>query len=125
MARKGRSAKVRNDKPHPEDLEGPPPREATYIRGDRERESERHAANYTSTSPRLTGGDPDADWERAESDGEETVGGSVATPDQSVVDELGDALGLGRGPDEPVRTSDEILEGRDRHRWEQENNERA
>ena len=107
-----------------DELEGPPPREATYLRDDREREAERHAAEYTSTSPRLTGGDPDADWERAESDGEETVGGSVATPDQSVVDDLGDALGVPRAPDEPVRTADEILEGRDRHRWEQEDNEK-
>ena len=103
-----------------DDLEGPPPREATYMRNDRERQAERHAADYPSTSPRLTGGDPDADWERAESDGEETVGGSVATPDQNVVDDLGDALGISRGSDEPVRTSEEILERRDRKRWEQE-----
>jgi uncharacterized protein DUF6335 len=107
-----------------EDLAGPPPREATYMRSDREREVEAHAAQFHSTSPKLTGGDPDADWERAESDGEETVGGTVATPDQSVVDEIGEALGVPRGPDEPVRTSDEILEGRDRHRWEQEDNEK-
>ena len=103
-----------------ESLEGPPPREATIIRNDRDREAERIAANYTSTSPELTGGDPDADWQHADSVGEEAVGGTVATPDQSVVDDLGDALGVHRAPDEPVRTSQEILEGRDRHRWEQE-----
>jgi hypothetical protein len=44
----------------------------------------------------------------------------VATPDQNVVDELGSALGVPRAPDEEVRTSGEILERRDRYRWEQE-----
>ena len=43
-----------------------------------------------------------------------------ATPDQNVVDELGSALGVPRAPDEEVRTSGEILERRDRYRWEQE-----
>jgi hypothetical protein len=52
--------------------------------------------------------------------GDEAVGGSAVTPDQDVVDQLGDALGVPRAPDEEFRTSDEILKGRDRHRWEQE-----
>jgi len=110
----------------PEDLDRnlAPPREATYVHSDAEREAEAHAAQFTNTSAKLTGGDPDADWERAEGDGEETVGGSVATPDQNVVDDLTDALGMSRAPDEPVRTSEEILGDRDRHRWEQEQNER-
>jgi hypothetical protein len=90
------------------------------MRGDRERAVEAHRHEYHDTSPRLTGGDPDADWERADHVGEEAVGGSVATPDQSVVDELGGAFGVPRAPDEAVRTSAEILEGRDRHRREQE-----
>ena len=68
----------------------------------------------------LTGGDLDADWRRAPTVGEEAVGGSVATPDQDVVDGLGDALGVPRAPDEEVRTSGEIMEERDRRRWEQE-----
>ena len=101
-----------------------PAREATYVRSDAEREAEEHAALFPSTSPKLTGGDPDADWERAESDGEETVGGTVATPDQNVVDDLTDAVGMSRAPDEPVRTSEAILDKRDRHRYEQEQNER-
>ena len=69
---------------------------------------------------RLTGGDVDADWQRAADVGEEAVGGSVATPDQDRVDELGRALGVPRAPDEEIRASTEILEGRDRNRWEQE-----
>src|SRR5215813_13062390 len=83
--------------------------------------AEEHIHEYhNETSPRLTGGDPDADWERADHVGEEAVGGTVATPDKSVVDDLGAALGVPRSPEEEVRTSEEILEGRDRHRWEQE-----
>ncbi len=75
---------------------------------------------YTSSSPALTGGDPDADWRRADSAGEEAPGGTVATPDQSVVDDLGAALGVSREPDEEFRSSAEILEGRDRNRRDQE-----
>jgi hypothetical protein len=70
--------------------------------------------------PELTGGDVDADWARAESSGEEAVGGSVATPDQDVVDELGRALGVEQGPEAEVVTSDEILRRRDRLRWHME-----
>ena len=65
----------------------------------------------------LSGGDVDADWQRAASSGEETVGGSVATPDQDVVDEIGRALGVEQASDAPVITSAEILEARDRHYW--------
>jgi Family of unknown function (DUF6335) len=104
-----------------EQLQGPPARETTVMRDDRERAAQAHREEYhNETSPRLTGGDPDADWERADHVGEEAVGGTVATPDQNVVDELGGALGVPRAPDEELRTSGEILEGRDRNRWEQE-----
>jgi hypothetical protein len=65
----------------------------------------------------LTGGDVDADWQAAYSSGEESVGGSVATPDQDVVDEIGRALGVEQGAEAPVRASDEILRQRDRLRW--------
>lgn len=77
----------------------------------------RDVAAHTETGPRLTGGDLDADWQAAYSSGEESVGGSVATPDQDIVDEIGRALGVEQGIDAPVRTSDEILRTRDRLRW--------
>ncbi|OLE44474.1 MAG: hypothetical protein AUG14_04575 [Candidatus Rokubacteria bacterium 13_1_20CM_2_68_19] len=83
-------------------------------------EAEKDAADFTATSPTLTGGDVDADWKRAVSVGEEAVGGSVATPDQDRVDDIGDAFGVPRAPDDDVRTSAEILEERDRYRWEEE-----
>jgi hypothetical protein len=73
---------------------------------------------HTDTSPVLTGGDVDADWQRAADAGDEAVGGGVSTPDQDVVDELGRALGVEQEADEEVRTSSEILAERDRRRWE-------
>jgi hypothetical protein len=76
-------------------------------------EIERH----TESSPRLTGGDVDAGWDRAAADGDEAVGGSTATPDQDVVDELGAALGVPQEPDAEVVTAAEILGERDQHRW--------
>ena len=82
----------------------------------------RDVAAHTETSPRLTGGDIDADWQAAYSSGEESVGGSVATPDQDIVDEIGRALGVEQEADAPVRTSDEILRERDRLRWHLERN---
>ena len=90
MAKK--RARTRRKKPS-DDLLGPPPREATIIRTDAERREEED----------LIG-----------------PGGSVATPDQNRVDEIGDALGVPRGPDEEIRTSAEILDERDRRRWDME-----
>jgi hypothetical protein len=75
---------------------------------------------HHETSPRLTGGDIDADWQNAWGGGDEAVGGSTATPDQDIVDELGEALGVAQAPDAEVLTSEEILAERDRHRWQLE-----
>jgi hypothetical protein len=90
------------------------------MRSDAERRAEEYAAGGPETSPRLTGGDVDADWQRAAQTGEEGVGGSVVTPDQDTVDELGTALGVPQAPDAEFRPTAEILEARDRYRWEQE-----
>jgi len=72
---------------------------------------------YHSQSPALSGDDLDADWRRANQVGEETVGGSVPTPDQDIVDELGEAVGLTYEDDEPLHGEEKIRE-RDRNRWE-------
>lgn len=103
-----------------EGRQAPPARETTVMRTDRERAAADERQRYTATDPTLTGGDPDADWRRAAQAGEEAVGGTVATPDQDVVDELGGALGVPQAPDAEFRPSAEILERRDRRRWEQE-----
>jgi hypothetical protein len=80
----------------------------------------REAGAPHGTSPTLSGGDVDADWRRAESAGEEAVGGTVATPDQDVVDEIGRALGVEQPSDAEVHSSEELLHDRDQRRWELE-----
>ncbi len=72
---------------------------------------------HTSTGPGMTAGDLDADWEAAESIGDEAPGGDNPTPDQDVVDEIGKALGVEYDDDEELRGGDEITD-RDRNRWE-------
>ena len=61
----------------------------------------------------VVGGDPDAD----PNDIEEAVGGDTPTPDQDVVDELGEAVGVTYEDAEPLEM-EEKLEKRDRNRWE-------
>lgn len=71
----------------------------------------------TNTSPDLAGGDPDAEWEMAELNGDEAAGGSNLTPDQNVVEEFGEAVGLTYRDDEELFCGLKPRE-RDRHRWE-------
>lgn len=70
----------------------------------------------TDSSPILSGGDVDAAWEDSDI-GEESVGGGNPTPDQSVVEELGEAMGLTYEDNEPLG-GEEKLEKRDEDRWE-------
>lgn len=72
---------------------------------------------HNSLSPRISGGDLDASWQTGNVAGEETVGGSVSTPDQDVVEELGAAAGLSYKDDEPLDYDRKVLD-RDRDRWE-------
>lgn len=65
----------------------------------------------------LSGGDVDAAWQEAESSGEEAAGGSVITPDQDVVEEIGEALGVTYRFDETLRPVEKEA-ARDRTRWE-------
>ena len=80
----------------------------------------REVLEHHETGPAATAGDLDADWQRAESSGEEAVGGSVSTPDQDRVDEIGHALGVEQPAAAPLRSSEEMLEDRDRRYWELE-----
>ncbi len=71
---------------------------------------------HHSKSPKLSGGDIDAAWDRADA-GEETVGGSTPTPDQDIVDQLGGAVGLIYADNEPLDTEEKMAK-RDLQRWE-------
>ena len=91
-------------------------RSASAARTGREELKERLRKN-TSASPALTSGDVDADWESAETVGDEAPGGDNPTPDQDVVDDIGRALGVEYEDDEELQGGAEIKE-RDRRRWE-------
>ena len=67
--------------------------------------------------PTLSGGDVDAAWDDSIVAGEESVGGSAPTPDQDLVDEIGEAAGLTYKDYEPLDSDKKVLD-RDRNRWE-------
>lgn len=72
---------------------------------------------YNGMDPTLSGGDVDAAWEDSAQAGEESVGGTAPTPDQDIVDEIGEAAGLTYNDYEPLDSDKKILD-RDRNRWE-------
>jgi hypothetical protein len=72
---------------------------------------------HTETSPAMTGGDVDADWEDAYAVGDEAPGGDNPTPDQDRVDDIGRALGIEYADNEELKGADKISD-RDKHRWE-------
>jgi hypothetical protein len=82
------------------------------------RASLQHAKRaHTETSPAMTGGDVDADWEDAYAVGDEAPGGDNPTPDQDRVDDIGRALGVEYQDNEELKGADKIAQ-RDKHRWE-------
>jgi hypothetical protein len=104
-----------------EHLPGPPSsldldRTASAARSGR-RELQQREREHTETSPILTAGDVDADWEDAYANGDEAPGGDNPTPDQDRVDDIGKALGVEYEDNEELKAADKITE-RDRHRWE-------
>jgi hypothetical protein len=72
---------------------------------------------HTEANPTITGGDVDADWQSASFTGDEAPGGDNPTPDQSVTEEIGRAVGLEYQDNEELRASEKVAE-RDRRRWE-------
>ena len=80
-------------------------------------EMEERLQERTAAGPDVTAGDVDADWESAYNTGDEAPGGDMPTPDQTVVAEIGTAVGLEYADNEELKAVDKI-EQRDRHRWE-------
>jgi len=70
-----------------------------------------------SVDPSLSGGDIDAAWDMAESQGDEAVGGSMPTPGQNNVQEMGEALGITYQDNEELKVG-EKERSRDKKRWE-------
>jgi hypothetical protein len=91
-------------------------RTASAARSGRRAQLEKYE-EHTETSPALTGGDVDADWESAYSVGDEAPGGDNPTPDQDIVDDIGRAVGVEYQDNEELKGARKITE-RDKHRWE-------
>ncbi|GAA6616994.1 DUF6335 family protein [Scytonema sp. NUACC26] len=86
-----------------------------YNVGDRNNEYD--DIGNVEANPEITGGDIDARWDLEATVGDEAVGGTVPTPDQDIVDDLGAAVGMEMNDKASVRGVD-ILEQRDERRWE-------
>jgi hypothetical protein len=91
-------------------------RTASAARSGRREMAER-IHEHTETSPAITGGDVDADWESAYSVGDEAPGGDNPTPDQDIVDDIGKALGVQYEDNEELKGEKKISD-RDKKRWE-------
>lgn len=80
-------------------------------------ELEERLEEHHSTSPALSGGDIDAEWEDANDSGAESVGGHNPTPDQSDTEENANALGVSFEDNEPLNF-EEKHDKRDKNRFE-------
>ena len=80
--------------------------------------------NNTAASPRDAGGDLDANWEDVNESGSETVAGDNPTPDQSLVEENAQAVGVSYEDNEELEFIEKI-EKRDRNRFELEEGSKA
>lgn len=74
-------------------------------------------AEHNSTSPALSGGDIDAEWEDANDSGAESVGGHNPTPDQSDSEANANAMGVSFEDNEPLNF-DEKHDRKDKFRDE-------
>ena len=76
-------------------------------------------ANSMASGEPTTAGDPDAMTEQAKVVGEEAIGGTTPTPDQSNVDDNAAAVGINTQAEHPVRVSRE-MHRRDEQRYERD-----
>ena len=113
--------RVRRTAPDDDVVPSPPSsldldRTASAVRTGRREMRERYD-EHTETSPALTAGDVDADWESAYTAGADAPGGDNPTPDQDIVDAIGRAVGNEYQDTETLKGADKITK-RDKHRWE-------
>jgi hypothetical protein len=73
--------------------------------------------NDSLADPTITAGDLDAQWESAQFSGDESAVSSMSTPGQSVVEEIGQAMGVTYQDDEELKFG-EKERSRDLKRWE-------
>lgn len=73
--------------------------------------------NDPLADPTITAGDLDANWEAAQFSGDESAVSSMSTPDQGVVSEIGEAMGVTYQDNEELKVG-EKERSRDKQRWE-------
>ena len=86
------------------------------VRAGSEKLAERLREN-PGMDPTLSGSDIDAQWDMAESQGDEAVAGDMPTPGQNNVQEMGQAMGVTYADDEELKVG-EKERSRDKNRWE-------
>lgn len=73
--------------------------------------------NDSLADPVVSGGDLDTQWEGAQFSGDESAGSSMPSPDQNVVEEIGQAMGVTYQDNEELKVG-EKESSRDKNRWE-------
>lgn len=73
--------------------------------------------NDPLADPVVTGGDLDAQFEQAQFTGDESVVTSMPSPENNVVEEIGEGMGITYADDEELKAG-EKERSRDRKRWE-------
>ncbi len=73
--------------------------------------------NDSLADPIISGGDLDAQWEGAQFSGDESAVSSMSTPEQNVVDDIGQAMGVTYQDNEELKFG-EKERSRDLKRWE-------
>jgi hypothetical protein len=77
-----------------------------------------HRLNSDSLAdPVVTAGDLDTQWEGAQFSGDESAGSSMPSPEQNVVEEIGQAMGVTYQDNEELKFG-EKERSRDKNRWE-------
>lgn len=125
MAKKGEDRYLANDPSYVPDPEIEEFMEQEIHRAPKDPDLLAHRLrNNTAASPRDAGGDVDAVWEDVNDSGSETVAGDNPTPDQSVVEENANAIGVSYEDNEELEFIDKI-EKRDRDRFELDESSKA
>lgn len=73
---------------------------------------------YQAIKLGLSANESTGHMQEAEATGEETLGGHAPTPDQDIVEKLGEAAGIEFQDNQPLETHEEVWAKRDRRRWE-------
>ena len=68
--------------------------------------------NDSLADPVVTGGDLDAQWEGAQFSGDESAGSSMPSPDQNVVEEIGQAMGVTYQDNEELKVGEKERDAR-------------